>query len=108
MEFDLIASWLDPCIAEHVPKTLDVEIRDTNTLYEALVNKCLHLSPNLVHGEVNSFVSCFLTLNFYCLNSDGPMNQIKIELVNLEFGEGSLASGFAIFNLIPPNFGYHV
>jgi hypothetical protein len=39
MKLNLIASWRDPRIAQHIPQGLDVEIGDSDASYETLVNK---------------------------------------------------------------------
>lgn len=80
VELDLIDNWFYSRIRKHVPEHLDVEVRHSNALHKALIYESFHLSPNLIHGQIDSLIgwliSLFLRLDNF--NRDRPVDQIKV------------------------------
>lgn len=109
MELNLIASWRDLAVTQHIPKDLYIEIGSSNTSHEPFFYTSLHLCPNLVHWNFDLFISCLSSFFGWRCGFDGdrPMNQIKVQILDSQFLKGSSTSGFDVFNFVPPNLGYN-
>jgi hypothetical protein len=105
MHLYLIDSRLYLAVAEQVPDHLHAEVRDSDALDQSLLNQCFQLWPHFVHGSVQLFILSRLSLSgcLDLLHRDGPVDQVKINILKSKLLERPPACSLNILILILPN-----
>ena len=97
MDLNLIASWLQSAVSQHISEKLHVKVADTNCLGQAFLLQGFHFCPQDVHRNGRSSQPI-----------DWPMDQIQIRLFDLELSKRFAEGRFRFLILIVPDLGHYV